>query len=103
MAPNVTMDFRLVLEQVGGGVHKRIDENRELLELLQQRAPELLEECPWIETWIGGNDEVFRGLEVALQMARDDYEDRRERQRQGVELAKTAGRYTGRKPDTKVH
>ncbi|MDP1698362.1 MAG: recombinase family protein [Xanthomonadaceae bacterium] len=42
-------------------------------------------------------------LRLALQIARDDYEDRRERQRQGVELAKIAGRYTGRKPDTKVH
>lgn len=42
-------------------------------------------------------------LKLALQMARDDYEDRRERQRQGVELAKSAGRYTGRKADTKVH
>ena len=40
---------------------------------------------------------------LALQMARDDYEDRRERQRQGVELAKDAGRYTGRKANTKVH
>jgi DNA invertase Pin-like site-specific DNA recombinase len=27
-------------------------------------------------------------LKLALQMARDDYEDRRERQRQGIELAK---------------
>ncbi|HBO7420707.1 TPA: recombinase family protein, partial [Pseudomonas aeruginosa] len=34
---------------------------------------------------------------------RDDYEDRRERQRQGVELAKQAGRYTGRKADTLAH
>lgn len=42
-------------------------------------------------------------LRVALQMARDDYEDRRERQRQGIELAKEAGRYTGRKADTKLH
>ena len=42
-------------------------------------------------------------LKLALQMARDDYEDRRERQRQGVELAKDAGRYTGRKANTKVH
>ncbi len=33
-------------------------------------------------------------LKLALQMARDDYEDRRERQRQGVQLAKAAGRYT---------
>jgi hypothetical protein len=31
-------------------------------------------------------------LKLALQMARDDYETRRERQRQGVQLAKTAGK-----------
>ena len=39
-------------------------------------------------------------LKLALQMARDDYETRRERQRQGVQLAKASGKYTGRKPDT---
>lgn len=38
-------------------------------------------------------------LRVALQTARDDYETRRERQREGIEIAKRAGRYTGRKPD----
>ena len=42
-------------------------------------------------------------LKLALQMARDDYEDRRERQRQGIELAKAAGRYAGRTPDTAMH
>jgi len=42
-------------------------------------------------------------LRLALQMARDDYEDRRERQRQGIMLAKNAGRYTGRKANTKMH
>lgn len=42
-------------------------------------------------------------LRVALQMARDDYEDRRERQRQGVELAKAAGRYKGRPEDKAQH
>lgn len=42
-------------------------------------------------------------LKVALQMARDDYEDRRERQRQGVELAKAAGKYRGRKTDQLMH
>lgn len=42
-------------------------------------------------------------LRLALQMARDDYEDRRERQRQGIELAKHAGRYTGRKTDAGMH
>lgn len=35
-------------------------------------------------------------LKLALQMARDDYETRRERQRQGVQLARAAGKYAGR-------
>jgi len=42
-------------------------------------------------------------LKLALQMARDDYETRRERQRQGVQLAKASGKYAGRIPDTKIH
>ncbi|HHQ2874687.1 TPA: recombinase family protein [Pseudomonas aeruginosa] len=40
-------------------------------------------------------------LKLALQMARDDYEDRRERQRQGIKLAKDAGKYRGRRADPK--
>lgn len=42
-------------------------------------------------------------LKLALQMARDDYEMRRDRQRQGVQLAKEAGKYAGRKPETATH
>jgi DNA invertase Pin-like site-specific DNA recombinase len=42
-------------------------------------------------------------LKIALQSARDDYEMRRRRQRQGIELAKSSGRYTGRKTDEAVH
>lgn len=42
-------------------------------------------------------------LRVALQTARDDYEDRRERQRQGITIAKREGRYTGRKADQAQH
>jgi len=42
-------------------------------------------------------------LRVALQMARDDYEDRRERQRQGIEQAKRERRYEGRKADKRLH
>jgi DNA invertase Pin-like site-specific DNA recombinase len=42
-------------------------------------------------------------LKLALQMARDDFETRRERQRQGVQLAKAAGKYAGRAPDTAAH
>jgi len=42
-------------------------------------------------------------LKVALQTARDDYETRRERQRQGIELAKASGKYKGRRPEPKTH
>lgn len=42
-------------------------------------------------------------LRVALQTARDDYETRRERQREGIEIAKREGRYAGRKPDLAHH
>lgn len=42
-------------------------------------------------------------LKLALQSARDDYETRRERQRQGVDAARSAGKYAGRKPDLMTH
>lgn len=42
-------------------------------------------------------------LKLALQMTRDNYETRRERQRQGVQLAKIAGKYAARIPDTTTH
>lgn len=42
-------------------------------------------------------------LRLALQIARDDYEARRERQRQGIELAREAGKYAGRRADEAMH
>lgn len=42
-------------------------------------------------------------LRLALQMSRDEYEDRRERQRQGIDRKKREGGYTGRKPNARVH
>jgi DNA invertase Pin-like site-specific DNA recombinase len=42
-------------------------------------------------------------LRLALQTARDDYDTRRERQREGIEIAKRAGRYNGRKPNLALH
>ena len=42
-------------------------------------------------------------LRIALQTARDDYEIRRQRQREGIEIARRAGRYTGRKADAGQH
>ncbi|CAH1540899.1 Resolvase [Vibrio owensii] len=42
-------------------------------------------------------------LKLALQMAREDYETRKERQRQGIKLAKERGKYKGRQPDANIH
>lgn len=42
-------------------------------------------------------------LKLALQMANDDYETRRERQKQGIEIAKKNGKYQGRRPNTDIH
>lgn len=42
-------------------------------------------------------------LRVALQIAREDYEDRRERQRQGIALAKEPGKYKGREASAGSH
>ncbi|MEY2161482.1 recombinase family protein [Rhodanobacter sp. FW106-PBR-LB-2-11] len=42
-------------------------------------------------------------LKLALQMARDEYETRRDRQRQGIESAKQNGRYEGRRPNVGMH
>jgi DNA invertase Pin-like site-specific DNA recombinase len=42
-------------------------------------------------------------LKIALQMAREDYEDRRKRQNQGIRLAKDSGKYKGKRADTKTH
>lgn len=42
-------------------------------------------------------------LKLALQMARDDYETHRERQIQGIRLAKAQGKYKGRKANQDIH
>ncbi|TXG99947.1 MAG: hypothetical protein E6R08_00505 [Nevskiaceae bacterium] len=56
---NAIRDVRRILGFVGGGVHKRIDENRELLETLQREAPDFLEKHSWVEGWLSSNDEFF--------------------------------------------
>lgn len=50
-----------------GGLVKRIDENRELLELLQREAPALLQAHPWMEGWIASNDSFFVQLDMIVQ------------------------------------
>ena len=42
-------------------------------------------------------------LKITLQLARDDWENRRERQRQGIRLAKQDGKYKGRQANKALH
>ncbi|HBY8105354.1 TPA: hypothetical protein MI814_23925 [Klebsiella pneumoniae] len=51
-----------VISQSYRGIHKRIDENRELLELLYKEAPELMDKCFWIRGWIEGQDRFLNEL-----------------------------------------
>lgn len=48
------------------GIHKRIDENRELLELLQRESPDLLDRCPWVERWLNSQDIFLFDLSAAV-------------------------------------
>jgi hypothetical protein len=50
-----------------GGLVKRIDENRELLELLHERVPEFVTSHPWLVGWIRANDHFFTQLEGILE------------------------------------
>lgn len=54
-----------VIANVGRGVHKRIDENRELLQLLRLEAPWFIEQHPWVEGWLKSHDDFFCELEAA--------------------------------------
>lgn len=53
--------------QNGYGIYKRIDENRELLELLKKECPEFLEDHFWIEGWLESHDQFFSELALAAK------------------------------------
>jgi DNA invertase Pin-like site-specific DNA recombinase len=42
-------------------------------------------------------------LKIALQMSRDDYDFRKKRQREGIEIARKNGKYQGRRPNKDLH
>ena len=42
-------------------------------------------------------------LKIALQLSCDDYEFRKKRQREGIEIARQKGKYLGRKPNKELH
>ena len=64
-------NVRRTLSFESGGVYKRIDENRELLELLGEQAPSFLETHPWVVSWLQSHDEFLcqLALDVPLENA----------------------------------
>lgn len=66
VATRLLSNVRRILGWTGGGVHKRIDENRELLELLQKEVPEFLRSNPWVTGWLKRNDAFFVELAEAV-------------------------------------
>ena len=56
--------IKAILGWTGGGIHKRSDENRELLELLQQDG--FIDRYPWAKGWLRSQDEFLSELLAAV-------------------------------------
>ena len=52
----------------GGGVQKRIIQNRKLRELLQREAPDLVRDHPEIIGWLQANDKFLTELEATVAL-----------------------------------
>ena len=50
------------------GIWKRIDENRELLMFLEERAPEFVERFSFVRGWIGDQDAFLLSLKKLLSL-----------------------------------
>lgn len=46
------------------GIFKRLDENRELLELLIRETPALLRTHPWVVGWLASQDDFLQELAI---------------------------------------
>lgn len=64
-----------ILGFTGGGVHKRIDENRELLALLQRDAPDFVASHRWVEGWLASHDEFLVALADAVPITEGRFLD----------------------------
>jgi len=55
-------EVKRFVEKEEGGVFKRIDENRELFELLCREHPEVFQNNPWVSRWLLSQDRFLTGL-----------------------------------------
>ncbi|MBU4685528.1 hypothetical protein KC224_03245 [Cedecea davisae] len=61
-------EIQQTISRTEGGLLKRIDENRELMELLERDAPELLAEKPWVRRWLESQDTYLRKVAAAAEV-----------------------------------
>jgi hypothetical protein len=52
--------------KVENGCFQHIDQNRELLELIQQKYPSLFEENKWVESWTQSQEGFLNGLSKSV-------------------------------------
>lgn len=55
-----------VLVSTQGGLYQRIDENRELVELLKSECPSFVDRQPWVIGWLRSQDAFLLGLEFGV-------------------------------------
>lgn len=60
---------QLIINQTEGGLLKRLDENRELMELLERDAPELLTANPWVRRWLESQDTYLVKVATAAEVS----------------------------------
>lgn len=57
----------------GRGIWKRIDENRQLLQVLHEQAPDFLKQYPRVVGWIAGIDAFFLGVKDLLALVKPQW------------------------------
>jgi len=62
-----------ILEHRSKGIYKRIDTNRELLELIYKEAPDFINKCHWIEGWLKDQDDFLNELAETAQTPKSHY------------------------------
>lgn len=68
--------FTEILTRHYGGIYKRIDENRELLELLQREAPSLLATHPEAVSWLDSQDGFLRDIQAVVPLTEVQFPQR---------------------------
>ena len=63
----IAQKIKTILGRNEGGIYKRIDENRELLQMLHREAPTLLTQKPWIKGWLESQDAFLCALAESVE------------------------------------